>query len=73
VRVTANLSPKAPDAARLRSANLRTGLVVFTVAVLFFVGVIAAQVFADAMIGMSVVGLAVLIFLVYAIGRNLRG
>jgi hypothetical protein len=70
--VAANLSPKAPDAARLRQANLRTAFTVLAIAVLFFVGVIAAQVFGDAMIGMSVVGLASLVFLVFAIGRNLR-
>ena len=66
------LSPGTPDATRLRSTNVRTGLSVLAIAVLFFVGVIAAQVFGDAMIGMSVVGVAVLVFLVFAIGRNLR-
>jgi quinol-cytochrome oxidoreductase complex cytochrome b subunit len=67
-----DLSPDTPDATRLRSTNVRTGLTVLAIAVLFFVGVIAAQVFGDAMIGMSVVGVAVLVFLVFAIGRNLR-
>jgi uncharacterized membrane protein YoaK (UPF0700 family) len=70
--MAADLSPGTPDAVRLRSANVRTGLSVLAIAILFFVGVIAAQVFGDAMIGMAVVGVAVLVFLVFAIGRNLR-
>jgi hypothetical protein len=70
--MAAKLTPGTPDAVRLRSANVRTGLAVLAIAVLFFVGVIAAQVFGDALIGLSVVGAAVLVFLVFAIGRNLR-
>jgi hypothetical protein len=68
----AGLSPKNADAARLRSANLRTALAVTAIAVLFFFGVIAAQFVGDTATGMAVVGAAVLIFLALAIGRNLR-
>jgi hypothetical protein len=67
-----DLSPRTADGARLRRANLRTALAVTLIAVLFFVGVIAAQFVGDAAIGMSVVGGAALLFLVFAIGRNLR-
>jgi len=70
--MAANLTPKAADGARLRHANLRTALAVGAIAVLFFVGVIAAQFMGDSAIGMSVVAAAVLLFLAFAIGRNLR-
>jgi hypothetical protein len=70
--MAADLSPKSPDAVRLRRANLRTALVVASIAVLFFFGVIAAQFTGDPATGMAVVGAAVLLFLCFAIGRNLR-
>ena len=70
--MSADLSPKAPDAARLRRANLRTALAVAAIAVLFFFGVIAAQFAGNTATGMSVVAGAVLVFLAFAIGRNLR-
>jgi len=68
--MAADLSP--PDGARLRSANRRTALAVAAIAVLFFVGVIAAQFVGDAMTGMAVLGAAILLFLCIAIGRNIR-
>ena len=70
--MAADLSPKVPDAARLRRANLRTALAVAAIAVLFFFGVIAAQFAGNTATGMSVVAGAVLVFLAFAIGRNLR-
>jgi hypothetical protein len=70
--MAADLSGKPVDAARLRQANRRTALAVGAIAVLFFIGVIAAQFAGDSAIGMSMVGGAVLLFLVFAIGRNLR-
>ncbi len=70
--MAADLSGKPVDAARLRRANLRTALAVGAIAVLFFVGVIAAQFVGNTATGMSVVGAAVLLFLAFAIGRNLR-
>jgi protein-S-isoprenylcysteine O-methyltransferase Ste14 len=70
--MAADLSPKTADGARLRQANLRTAMAVALVAVLFFVGVIAAQFVGDAAIGMTAVAAAVLLFLAFAIGRNLR-
>jgi hypothetical protein len=70
--MAADLSPRTADVARLRHANLRTALAIAAIAVLFFVGVIAAQFIGDSAIGMSVVAAAVLLFLAFAIGRNLR-
>ena len=70
--MAADLSPKSAAGARLRQANLRTALAVAAIAVLFFVGVIAAQFVGDSAVGMSVVAAAVLLFLAFAIGRNLR-
>ena len=57
-----SLPPKPVDAARLRSANLRTALAVDGHRGLFFVGVIAAQFVGNTATGMSVVGAAVLCF-----------
>jgi len=70
--MAADLSPDPADVARLRQANRRTALAVASIAVLFFIGVIAAQFVGDSAIGMSVVAAAVLLFLAFAIGRNLR-
>jgi hypothetical protein len=57
---------------RLRTANVRTALVLLSIAATFFVGVIAAKFIGGYEFGMSVVGFAVFMFLVFAIGRNLR-
>jgi hypothetical protein len=59
-------------AARLRTSNVRTALVFLSIALTFFFGVIAAKFMGGYEIGMSVVGVAVLVFLAFAIGRNLR-
>ena len=63
-----------PDAAlRLRSSNRRTALVLLGIAGVFFVGIIATRFVGGPSIGISVLGAVVLLFLVVAIGRNLRG
>ena len=59
-------------ASRLRTSNVRTALVLLSIAATFFVGVIAAKFIGGYEFGMSVVGFAVFLFLVFAIGRNLR-
>ena len=59
-------------AAQLKSANRRTALTLLSIALVFFVGVIAMHFVADATTGIAVIGTAVLLFLVVAIGRNLR-
>ena len=70
--MAAELRPGPTADAPLRAANRRTALAVTLIAVLFFVGVIAAQFVGDSAVGMSVVAAAVLLFLALAIGRNLR-
>jgi hypothetical protein len=68
-------SPKTShraDPARLRSANVRTAIVLASIAAVFFVGIVVAKFIGDTSTGMSVLGAAVLLFLVLAIGRNLR-
>ena len=70
--MAADLTPRTADVARLRSANLRTALAMASIAVLLFIGVIAAQFVGDSATGMSVVAAAVLLFLAFAIGRNFR-
>jgi uncharacterized membrane protein YoaK (UPF0700 family) len=59
------------DAAR-RKASVRTALVLASIAVVFFVGVIAARLIGSALASIAVIGSAVLLFLVVAIGRHLR-
>jgi hypothetical protein len=68
----ANAPMKPDDARRTRSANLRTALVFASIALAFFVGIIATKWMGGPAIGIGVMGGAVLVFLVFAIGRNLR-
>ncbi len=66
-------APTTPDdARRTRTANLRTALVFASVAAVFFVGIIATKWMGGPTIGIGVMGVAVLVFLVFAIGRNVR-
>ena len=68
-------SPKAghrADDARLRRANVRTAIVLASIAAVFFVGIVVAKFIGDTSTGMTVLGAAVLLFLLVAIGRNLR-
>ena len=51
--------------------NLRTALAFASIAAVFFVGIIVAQASGAPLIGVSVMGGAVLVFLVIAIGRHL--
>jgi len=66
------VSPSPTDPRSLRASNIRTALVLASIALVFFGGVIAAKFMGGWTIGMGVVGAAVLIFLAFAIGRNLR-
>ncbi|MEO8303850.1 MAG: cytochrome oxidase small assembly protein [Betaproteobacteria bacterium] len=59
-------------AARIRSANRKTALVLLSIAVVFFVGIIATRFMGEGAAGISVMGTVVLLFLIVAIGRNLR-
>jgi hypothetical protein len=64
--------PKTHDAAGLRMANRKTALVLTAIAVIFFVGIIATKFVGGPRMGIGILGSAVLLFLVVAIGRNLR-
>ncbi len=59
------------DAERRKTANRRTALVLLAIAATFFVGIIATRFIGEPTIGISLIGGAVLLFLVVAIGRNL--
>jgi small neutral amino acid transporter SnatA (MarC family) len=58
--------------ARLRAANRRTGLVLLAIALLFFFGTIASRFIESEAVSIAVVGGAILLYLVVAIGRHLR-
>jgi hypothetical protein len=57
---------------RLRAANRRTGLVLLAIALLFFFGIIASRFIESEAVSIAVVGGAILLYLVVAIGRHLR-
>ena len=62
-----------PDAgAELRSRNVRTAALLSAIAALFFGGIIAARYLGGLGAGMTILGTAVVLYLVIAIGRNLR-
>ena len=62
--------PSKPD--RLAAANKTTALILASIAVVFFVGVIAAQMIGTPSVSIAVIGSAVLLYLLVAIGRHLR-
>ena len=64
--------PKANDDAGLRASNRKTALVLTAIAIIFFVGIIATKFMGGPKLGIGILGSAVLLFLVVAIGRNLR-
>lgn len=66
-----NLQHRDPQADP-RAANVRTALVLASIALVFFVGIIVAKFMGGWTTGMSIVGFGVFIFLAFAIGRNLR-
>jgi hypothetical protein len=57
---------------RRRAAIRRTGLLLFAIALLFFFGIIASRFIDSPAVSIAVVGGAVLLYLVVAIGRHLR-
>lgn len=63
---------QAPDHGKRRPASLRTALVLMSIAVVFFFGVMLAQYSGASAVGIGVLGFAILGFLVVAIGRNVR-
>jgi len=58
--------------ARLRAANRKTGLTLLAIALLFFFGIIASRFIDSPLVSTGVVGGAVLLYLIVAIGRHLR-
>lgn len=57
--------------AKVRAANVRTALVLAAIALTFFVGAIVSKFMGGYVVGMSVVGFAIFLFLAAAIGRHL--
>ena len=68
----ASSMPDADAPARIRASNRRTALTLVSIAVVFFFGIIATKFMGGPATGIGVVGAAVLLYLVVAIGRNLR-
>ena len=63
--------PTRTEDPRLRAANRRTAVILVSIAVIFFLGIVFAKFMGDASTSMTVLGSAVLLFLVLAIGRNI--
>jgi len=55
-----------------RGANVRTALILLSIAAVFFGGIIATQYAGGNAVGMGVLGLAIIGFLLVTLGRNLR-
>ena len=66
-------APPIAVAQRLRASNRRTAWILSSIAAMFFAGIIATRWLGGGTIGIGVMGTAVLLFLVVAIGRNIRG
>ena len=65
--------PSQPAAgSRQRAANVRTAASLAAIALVFFVGIIVAEAVGGPLVAMGVIGSAVFLFLLVAIGRNLR-
>ena len=56
--------PRSADRARLRAVNLRTAAILFTIALVFFAGIIVSHYLGGVAAGMSVLGIAVVLYLV---------
>lgn len=71
--VTKDPNPsEGDDGKKTRARNVRTALVFLLIALTFFFGAIFSKYMGGYEVGMSVVGFAIFVFLVFAIGRNLR-
>jgi small neutral amino acid transporter SnatA (MarC family) len=68
---TMAVEPGRDDAARQRAAVRRTGLLLLAIALLFFFGVIASRFIESPVVSIAVVGGAILLYLLVAIGRHL--
>ena len=61
---------RSADRARLRAMNLRTAAILFVIALVFFAGIIVSHYLGGATAGISVLAIAIVLYLVVAIGRN---
>lgn len=66
------LRPDDAKSAR-HSANLRTALILVSIAVVFFGGIIAAQFTGGNAVGIGVLGFAIIGLLLATVGRRFRG
>jgi hypothetical protein len=57
---------------RVKAAVRRTGLLLLAIALLFFFGIIASRFIESEAVSIAVVGGAILLYLLVAIGRHLR-
>ncbi len=71
--MTADETVRRDDGARLKAANRKTGLVLLAIALVFFFGIIASRFIDSPIVSIGVVGTAILLYLIVAIGRHLRG
>jgi hypothetical protein len=69
--ITSTPPPGARDPRAVKRANVRTALVLLSVAIVFFIGIISAKFIGGFSEGVSLMGILVLLFLCVAIGRNL--
>ena len=67
-----NFPERTSEVRNARRANLRTALILLSIALVFFGGIIAAQYAGGTTIGIGVLGFGVLGFLLFAIGRSVR-
>jgi hypothetical protein len=70
--MSTNVPAPKPPADRLRASNRRTAFVLLAIAATFFVGIIGSRFIGGQATGIGVLGAAAVLFLVVAIGRNLR-
>jgi len=63
---------RAQGEGQKRNANLRTGAILGSIALVFFGGIVAAQYTGAPSVGIGVLGFAIIGFLAVAIGRNVR-
>ena len=67
-----NPPARTTPADRLRASNRRTAFVLAAIAATFFAGIIGSKFIGGQATGIGVLGAAVVLFLIVAIGRNLR-
>ena len=55
-----------------KKSNRRMGLILASIAVVFFLGLFASRLIGDTSLAMTAIGAAVFFFLLFGIGRHLR-